>query len=67
MSRGEGPREAGIGATANTAHRRPHGASHVNDRPEAAGMSRGEGPREAGIGATANTASILASTAEAAE
>ena len=56
MSSAQGPREAGMQASANAAGRRRHGVLVLFDLTEAAGMSSAQGPREAGMQASANAA-----------
>ena len=45
MSSAQGPREAGMQASANAAGRRRHGVLVLSDLTEAAGMSSAQGPR----------------------
>ena len=45
MSSAQGPREAGMQASANTAGRRRHGVLVLFDLTEALDMSRAQGPR----------------------
>jgi hypothetical protein len=56
MSREQGPREAGMRASANGAGHRQEGVSEYALLTEVTCMSREQGPREAGMRASANGA-----------
>ncbi len=57
MSSAQGPRGAGMQASANDASRREHGMAFGATHSQAAVMSSAQGPRGAGMQASANDAS----------